>query len=164
MFRLSILVVFLLLASSMCFAQEGVNEVNYEEIGLKYTIPQGWTGQNFESGVFFTSDVESAMIVVSLVKAEKFAGMKEEMAQPYTQENMELLPVGELIHYGAHGAFMDYEGVFQGNESKACIGSIYKPGNYGITIFATATAEEWTEEIRNSALLIIESVEFSDTE
>lgn len=138
-----------LVASVLCSSAsqaQGVmqGEVDYPYLGIKFTIPQGWKGQEDGDFVVLGSDTEPGLMGLTTNAAENVDELKKVADAGWLDEGIQMRRSGDFERIGAEGMGAEFSGLFQGAEAKAFIAGIINPFGKGVTIIALTSKEAYS--------------------
>ena len=160
----SLLFFFLTLWNCTSYAQE-TGKKEYPNLGLSFSIPEGWFGQESEEAYVISSNNRTG-IVLMIPHSEKLTiqQMKTEV-QSYglVFDNFNVLkPVNELDIIDANTLGGAFEGTLNYQQVKAYVIGIVNPHGNGLTIIATDNVESYDQSAFTTlALNVKNSVKFS---
>ncbi len=146
------------------FAQM-TGEVNYDELGISFIIPEGWLGQEGDETILLRSNSLPGIVLLatheySLVQLKSEA--KKGISEGYgTRLNLS----GEVEELSDNSIGGEYKGTLEGNAAKAfIIGIVNEHGGYGVTIMAAALENNYSEKYEEIAKQIFSSFNFRKVE
>ena len=142
--------------------QTGV--VSYDQIGVSFTIPEGWVGQETGNVFVMVSSANPGLIIL-IPHDQKYS-----IDELYSEAAKGLIigggttlkPVSEISKSGENMVMGLFEGTIEYNKAKAfIIGKTNSYGN-GMTIISTTTPELYKEEFyKNLGLNVANNILFS---
>ena len=159
---LCILAVFTLFTFPAVAQQALQGEVNYENLGIRFNIPQGWQGQEVEQGVLLVSQTHAGLILITTNTAKSL----EEIRQQGTTmvdfgEGSQFSPKGALQPVGSNGLAGPFEGSFEYQPARAFIGGLFNAQGMGLSVIAVTSPEAYGAIHESSVLSLMKSVVFS---
>ncbi len=161
--RASVTVVALVaaVAAGVGAAQDG-QVVDYPALGVRFTIPPGWTGRELDEMVVLASTTVPGLVVlrphdhreIAELRAEAEAGIDDGAGTT-------LKPQGTLAPLGATGLSGEFRGRFDGTPATAYAVGLVNPHGRGLTVVAVTSPEAYTPAHQALALEVARSVEFS---
>ena len=165
MSRRILITLHLLIAPILVTAQVLQGELNYSHLGIKFTIPEGWQGQEIEDGLMLASEIHPGLILVTTNDAQSLEDIRKQGSQTIDfGEGAVFSPKGALRPVGSNGLVGDFEGTFQYQPARARMGGVYNPNGMGISVIVVTTAEAWSQVHETATLDIMKSVVFSKVE
>ena len=150
----------LLLATAQA-AQTGV--VSYPYLGIQFSIPEGWQGD--EDGELFLmgSNTVAGVLVVMQNESRSASDLKHEADKGIVdvEQGVNLLREGGFDRVGTDGLGAMFSGVYEYQPAKAYIIGLINPFGKSITIAALTSSDSYSDEHRQLALTIANSVGFA---
>lgn len=136
--------------------------VENPEAGVRFTIPEGWSGELSGDVLVMRSDSSSYAILLIEHQHSDLDGLRSELEQGVNQDGFSLGLMGMVSPYGEMGLSAQYEGVVRSRETSAYLVSLLHPFGRGLSIMAIGNSEEmgrdWVELVNGFA----DTIEFSD--
>lgn len=159
----------LLLNSSLLIHQDIMaqiqGKVNRPELGLEFSIPQQWSGQEIDGGILLVSQEVPGLILIMLHEIEQLDALKAEARQGISEGfGTRLLPKGEIESFGNHGIALEYSGKIEGHPAQAYAIGLINTHGYGITILAATDPEKFSPVYKALAEEIANSFRFTQPE
>ncbi len=135
--------------------------INYEQLGISFTIPEGWIGQEVNDAYLIASQTKPGFIMLSVQEYSSQEIMLSEMQAGYQEGfGTSLRPAGdvEVIDQNTLGA--EYNGMLEGQPAKAYVTGTINDYGQDVYIMAATTAELYTEEYKQLALMLEKSLTF----
>lgn len=150
-----------LLFTTGAYAQQ-TGLVEYPNLGMAFTVPDGWAGQETEFGFLIGSYTEPGFISISTheyttleqLKAEARAGMQD-------ANGTSLSLKGDFRPIDDFGVGARFEGNLEWQPARAYVIGLINPHGPGVTIFAAAGADQYTEALEKTAGQIARSFVFT---
>lgn len=155
----------ILLVGSNIFGQT-TGKVDYKHLGVSFTIPNGWVGQEAEMGYLIASNTIPGIILllphdqpynIDQIKAQAQAGLDEGNGT-----NMQMSGTLENLKSNAVGA--EFTGTLEWQPAKAYIIGMSNPHGYGISIMAMTTSDKFNDNYAGYAKAVMNSVQFRKPE
>ncbi|GMQ27404.1 hypothetical protein [Algoriphagus confluentis] len=159
---LSFFLFFFLLQLAM--AQES-NRVNYSRLGISFTIPNTWQGQEYGEAVLLQSQSIPGIILIS-THNQKMAELRAQGSQGINDgQGTSLQLVGNLENIGQHTIAGNYQGTLEGNPAKTYIIALENPtGGLGVTILVAAQPQQFSESLKNAGKELADSFQFAQVD
>lgn len=142
-------------------AQTGV--VSYPYLGIQFSIPDGWQGA--EDGELFLmgSNTVPGLLVVMQNEAQSASDLKREADKGIVdvEQGVNLLREGGFDRVGTDGLGAVFSGVYEYQPAKAYIIGLINPFGKSITVAALTSSDSYSDEHRQLALAIANSVAFA---
>ena len=143
-------------------AAQGAQIADYPELGVRFTIPPGWTGRELDEGVVLASTTVPGLVVLmphdhrelSALRAEAEGGIDDGAGTA-------LKPHGAVASMGPTGISGEFRGRFGGAPATAYAVGLVNPHGRGLTVVAVTSPEAYTPAHKALALAVARSVEFS---
>ena len=137
-------------------------EVNYEQAGIAFTIPDGWFGQEAENlMVLGNNSLPGFMIITS--HAYSMDEIRDEMKKGYSEGNgtqLQLSSPLENINEQLIGG--EYTGTIEGNAAKAyVIASVNPHDGAGLTIMAATLSNLYSSEYETVAKKLASTIKYT---
>lgn len=156
----------LLFLSSISLFGQATGKVDYKHLGLSFTIPNGWMGQEAEMGYMMASNSVPGLILMlphdqsynlEQLKAQAQAGLNEGNGT-----NLQLSGTLSTLGQGAIGG--EFTGTLEWQPAKAYIIGMNNPHGLGLTIISITTSEKYTDQYPGYAKAVMNSVQFRQPE
>lgn len=156
---LSILFIILYPLGNLLAQETGTKD--YPSLGLSFTIPDGWVGQEMEEGYLMGSETESGLILLIPHEVTNLENLKQEARSGVNEEGISLALNGSLANFGNNGIGGEYSGVLQGTRAKGyLIGLINPHGGYGLTIMALTDEPNYGPQYKGFAEKVAQNIRF----
>jgi hypothetical protein len=140
-------------------------QVTLPHAGIECTIPQGWIGQQTETGYILASQQEVGAILLSNHESTSLAALKQEAEKGINEEGgTQLIAEGVPETEGEHTVSALYTGMLQGQAVKGYAVGLINPFGKGVTILAVTTPEMFSERLRQLVKQVGQSVRFFQAE
>ncbi len=156
-----VLVTLIVLCPLLGNAQQ-TGEVEYPYLGIKFTIPDEWKGQELEEGYLMGSDSHAGFILMSTQEARSIDELKQEaMAGLELGEGTMLQLSGEFENLGKVGIGAEFEGFMEWQPARAYVIGLINPLGKGVTILSITTPRVYDSYYRDITLRVAKSIRFS---
>lgn len=136
--------------------------VENPEAGVRFTIPDGWSGELSGDVLVMRSDSSSFAMLLIEHHHSDLDGLRSELAQGVNQDGFSLGLMGMVSPYGEKGLSSQYKGMVRSRETSAYLVSLLHPYGRGLSIMAIGNSDEmgrdWVELVNGFA----DAIEFSD--
>jgi hypothetical protein len=152
--------VFVLLPILLTAQDSGTKE--FPNLGITFTIPEGWVGQENEVGYIMGSYTDPGIILIMTHQTQDLDQLKME-AQQGVQDNegTSLSVEGTIVNFSTSGIQAFYQGTVGYQPAKAFAVGLINPHGTGVTVIAMTTVELFKDLHKNLATQIAKSVKFS---
>jgi len=161
-----ILVIGFLLPLRSFAAASGV--IDYPYIGLQFTIPDGWQGQEQNNSYLIQAAGKTGFISLMENNARQLTQLKQEFKRGLLATNIQLQHSGPIETLQNKKKVTGIGAVFSGHidgvATKAYVINLINPYGHGMTIVAAAPARHYTENYKKLARQIAHSIVFSRPE
>lgn len=139
--------------------------VDYKFLGLSFTIPEGWVGQEGDGAIILGSYTVPGMIVVSTHEATTMDQLKMEARQPIQDQNgTNIMINGQLDQLGNDAIGGELSGTMQYQNIKGYAIGVLNPHGAGVIIMCAALPAQYSEDLKKAALQIKNSLDFRKPE
>lgn len=140
-------------------------EVNLKTLGIQFTIPDGWIGQEVNGGYIIASNTEPGFAFLTTHHYKTVEQIKQQAIQGIVEQNGTMLNIsGQVEPVGNQGIQAEFEGTLEGQQVKAYIVGLVNPLGDGVTIMATTTPQQYSDIHKQLALQLTSSMRFSKPE
>jgi hypothetical protein len=161
---ITVLTLILIFAITRTSAQT-TGEVNLKTLGIQFTIPEGWVGQEMQGGYIVGSNTEPGFAFLTTHNYKTVEHIKQQAMQGIVEQNGTMLNVsGQLEPVGNQGIGAEFSGTLEGQQVKAYIVGLVNPLGDGVTIMATTSPEQYSATHKQLALQLANSMRFSKPE
>lgn len=163
--KISVLLGCLLLLSTFVEAQK-TGPIDYPVLGISFTIPDGWLGQEGE-GVFVMGSTQiPGLLLITAASAQSLSGMRQEaqagIVDPQTGTNLQLQSDLETLSAGALGG--EFSGTLENQPARAYVIGAYNPHGQSVTIMAATLEQAYSPEHERAAKSLWRSLSFRKPE
>ncbi len=156
---LIILFIFLYPLSNLLAQETGTKD--YPALGISFTIPAGWVGQEMEEGYLMASETEAGLILLLPHEENNLENLKREAQGGVNDEGISLALKGSITNFGDNGIGGEYSGVLQGTNAQGyLIGLINPYGAYGLTIMALTDEANYGPKYKTFAETVANNIRF----
>lgn len=128
--------------------------------GIKFTIPNGWFGQESGDALILGSNTEAGLMILIGHEYDSIEKLKKEADIGLSDDGMSLARSGDFESFGNNGIGAEFSGYLQGTPAKAFLLSLVNPYGQGLTIMAMTTTEMYSARYRELAADLAKSVKF----
>lgn len=143
------------------FSQK-MGEVDYPYMGIKFTIPTEWKGEESGDGFLIVSDTQPGLVFMVAHEVNDLDILKQEAEAGIQEEGVVLRKSSEFDEVGKGGVGAEFEGIIQGQQVKAYVVGIINPFGYGVSIISATTTTMYSEVYKKLARQIAMSIQFSE--
>lgn len=144
---------------------QATGTVEYKYLGLRFTIPDGWIGQENEIGYLVGSYTEPGFALLTTNPSKSLDQLRQQAQQGiYDQNGTVLNPAGQLETIGQNALGGEFHGTLEGQQVKAFLAGIINTHGDGVTIMVAAAPHEFSSTHRTLALDLIQSMQFFEAE
>lgn len=160
---------FLLLAAVSFFSSnlqaQKTGQVDYKFLGISFTIPDGWVGQEGDGAVVIGSYNTPGMILVTTHEAKTMEQLRMEARQPMQDENgTNLMISGQLEDLGSNAIGGELTGTMQYQSIKGYAIGVINPHGSGVLIMTAALPAQYSDALKQAAMKIKNSLQFRQPE
>lgn len=163
--RIFPIVVLYAMCSAGAIAQTSLTgEVDYPQLGIGFTIPDGWQAQEGDGLVYMGSETVPGLIVMIMHESRDMAAMKHALAEGFSEDGIELFPQGEARELRSDMAVIDHTGQIEGQPAKGIAFATLNPYGNGVAVIAIGLEDSWSDRLVHAAESTINSIEFRKVE
>ena len=143
-----------------CAQQTG--RIYYKSLGISFTIPAKWVGQETEMGYIMSSNTTAGFILLTKNETIELATMITEAQQGVSDGNgnyLQLLGSVEVMEADVDVIGGEYEGVLEGQSARAYILGVANTFGSGFSIMAATTTEFYSGIYKQLCFDLANSVE-----
>ncbi|MEM9675243.1 MAG: hypothetical protein AAF992_21810 [Bacteroidota bacterium] len=157
----SILLSIVTIAGSDAVAQ-ATGEVNFKTLGIRFTIPNGWVGQEVNGGYIVGSNTQAGFAFLTIHQYTTLAQLTQEAWKGIAEQNGTSLKLsGEIENLNERSIGAEYSGTLEGQAVKAYIVGLVNPLGSGVTIMAASTPDQYSATHQQLAQQLANSTQFS---
>ena len=149
---------------TLALSAQKTGAIEYKELGLAFTIPQGWVGQETDEGFLMGHNTEPGFVLLLPHEYNSIETLRQEAAGGIEDEGVSLKLSGKLDAIGTNGVGGAFTGALQGQKTKAYIIGLINPHGQGLSIMAAVDSAKYTDKHKQLALSVAKSVRFSKPE
>ena len=133
----------------------------FPNLGLSFTIPQGWVGQENEAGYIIGSYNDPGIILMTTHQMTGLDQLRAEAQQGvHDNQGTALSLDGTISNFSNNGLQAQYQGTVGFQPAKAFAVGLINPHGNGISIISMTTSEQFTQKHKDLAVQIAKSVAF----
>ena len=142
---------------------QNTGTITYKELGLQFTIPNGWVGQESEGNYIMGHETTPGMIMVLFHDQQYTTEQMQQEAQTGIQmgEGSFLGTIGPLSQIDNSSIGGEFAGTIDYQQAKAYIIGKVNPHGFGITIMALTTEELYNNQYQSLAKEVSISTQFT---
>jgi len=155
-------ILLLLIANTWQILAQQTGRIEYKELGIAFSVPEGWLGQ--VSGEYFIMGSNSipGLILVTTHTSQTIQELDKEIRAGVTEENNTYFSLqGDVDNLGENALGGAYSGLLEGQSAKAYVVGLINPYGQGISIIAVTTTELYSDNYKSLAIDLKNSVAFS---
>ncbi|MDZ7653702.1 MAG: hypothetical protein U5L03_14705 [Burkholderiaceae bacterium] len=135
--------------------------VDYPQLGVRFTVPAGWTGREVEAGVVLGSHTVPGLVLLRPHEHRSLAALQAEAQAGLGDGAATTLRLhGNVEPLGAHGLGGEFRGQFDGVPATAYVVGLINPQGAGLTVLAATQPDKYTAQHKETALAVARSIEF----
>ncbi|MEO0555767.1 MAG: hypothetical protein AAF149_21360 [Bacteroidota bacterium] len=134
--------------------------IDYPYLGVKFTIPNGWMGQEREEAYLMGSNTKPGLIALIPHDSKTIQELEQEARMGIQEEGIYLNLSGDLEKFGAEGIGAEFSGLMNGTQVKAYMIGVVNPFGNGLTIVATTDNANYSSQYKNLAQQIASNLQF----
>ncbi len=160
--RIIFLLFTLMLSSNVLATQTG--KLTFPAMGLQFTLPDGWSGQQQGGGYYIQSANDPGFILLFENFATTTKQLKEQMNNGLSQQSIQLKRSGDFVAYkkgNKKGIACQFKGHIDNAGAQAWVISLINPDGPGLSIVAAASVKKSSDKYKKLATQIADSVVFS---
>lgn len=157
-----ILLLLTLLAAIHYASAQQTGLIDYPHLGLQFTIPEGWVGQEAEGGFLVGHQSKPGFAFLTAMEATSLEEIRAEGQQGIREADGTYLQLqGSMEQLDANSLGGVFSGTLQQSPAKAYMLGVLNPHGSGLLIMAASTPEQYSEMHRQLALDLANSLKFS---
>lgn len=157
LYRLPIL--FIAVWTSPHAAQTG--RVDYAYLGIQFTIPQDWQGQEDADAFLMGSMSQPGLLGVLLNDATSPEDLRREADKGITDETIQLSRSSDFVQVGVEGLGAEFTGYVQSQKAKAFLIGVINPYGKSVTVAALTSHDQYSDKYKRLAFEIVNSLAFA---
>jgi hypothetical protein len=135
--------------------------VDDPQLGVRFTVPAGWTGREVEAGVVLGSPTVPGLVLLRPHEHRSLAALQAEAQAGLTDGAGTALHLhGSVEPLGAHALGAEFRGHLDGVPATAYVVGLLNPHGAGLTVLAATQPDKYTPQHKEMALAVARSVEF----
>jgi hypothetical protein len=148
--------------ASLNVLAQATGEVNFETLGIRFTIPDGWVGQEVNGGYIVGSNTQPGFAFLTLHEYTTISQLTQQARQGISEQNgTNLSLAGEIVQLNERSIGAEYSGTLEGQAVKAYFVGIINALGSGVTIMAASTPDQYTDMHKQLAIQLANSIQFS---
>lgn len=141
---------------------QATGEVDYPYLGIKFTIPSGWVGQELEEGYLMGSETEPGFILMMTHEATKLDELKAEAEKGIHEAGGTSFSLQGALDQISHEAVGGrFSGTLEYNKAEAYIGAMINPFGTGVTVMVVTNPESYGARQEELAMEVLKSLRFA---
>ena len=142
------------------FSQQ-TGTITYKELGIQFTIPPGWVGQESQAGFVIGHNTIPGLVLITSHNFTKEQLIQEAHKGIADQQGTQLKLSGQIEDLTDQAIGGEFQGTLEWQAAKAYIVGLSNPLGMGVSILAMTTAENFNATYKELAIQIMRSVRFS---
>ncbi len=151
------------LGAIVLHAQPLPQQVEFQEMGLSFVIPQGWQGQMLEDAIVLGHQTLPGIIIITENLSKTTTELKNIAMKGVLEEGIRLKPIGDFRAAGKMKVEGYYEGDFNGSFIKCYAQGLINGLGSGMNIFVLTEKDKFTEQHELEAKKLANSVKFFES-
>lgn len=135
--------------------------VNYDYLGIRFTIPTGWVGQEVQGGYMIGSHTDPGFAFISTLEVQSLEELRLLAEQGMIEDGVYLQPQEQLEQLDANSLGGLFGGILQGSEVKAYLIGVINPYGSSVLVMAATAPDMYTDTHRQLATKLAGSLVFS---
>ena len=136
-------------------------DVFYDQLGIGFTIPEGWLGQEANGMFLMGSNTIPGLLLIMPQEATSLEAMKADLSNGYADAmGTNLMPVGGLTDLGRQSFGTIYAGTLEGQPAKGYVIAAYNTLGQEVCILAVTLANMYTDAHETAAKTVWKSLHF----
>lgn len=153
------------LALAFCVSAQQTGKIEYKQLGISFTVPDGWVGQEGEGVFLIASQTEPGFILVTTHGHKTLDAIKAEARQGIQDANGTNLQLeGDLETLSKTAVAGNYNGTVEWQAARCYAVGMLNPHGYGVSILAVAATNIFSDKYKQLALKVKNSVKFAKPE
>lgn len=149
------------LLSYNALANPQTGEIDYPALGIQFTVPQGWLGQETEAGFVMGSHTEAGLLLVSTHEEKSLDALKQQASQVIRDGSVQLQKSGQFVNLNKNAIGVEFSGYADGQAAKAFIAGVLNPHGLGVTVMALTSTAAYTQRHQQLVNEVVNSLQFS---
>ncbi len=139
-------------------------QVDFPELGLRFTIPSGWTGQQLEDRIILGHTSIPGFMVLFSNNSESLGQLKQQATMPIVEEGLYLEPEETSIVISEDKIEVFYTGRYNEASVKAFAIGLHNSVGSGMSILMVTETDAFIEQHSAEAKKLAQSVTFYNVE
>jgi len=136
--------------------------VEFPYLGVNFTIPNGWVGQEIEGGYIIGHQTQPGFGFLTVMEANSLEEIRQEAAKGIMDaEGTSLQLSGSLTEISASSLGGMFEGKLQHQPVKAYMIGVLNPHGQGVTVLTAGSPGIFSDVHKNLAIELSKSLQFS---
>ena len=148
------------LITSVTAAQQLPAHVEFQELGISFDVPPGWTAYVEEEAVLMGHGSIPGLIIMTENSATSIGQLKQLAVQGIADQGIQLNPSGEFKVVDNNRSEGFYQGVINGEAVKAYALALIDLQGKGVNIISLTTSSQFTLQNQQEANKLAASVKF----
>ena len=143
-----------------CDAQQLPSHVDFQELGISFDVPPGWTAQIEGEIILMGHESIPGLMLMSENQANNVAELKQMAQAGIIEEGVHLKPVGEFKNIGSDRLEVHYQGTFNGESVKAFALAVIDQKGKGVNVMIVTSSNQFDQIHQDEAKKLAASVKF----
>ncbi len=144
---------------------QSTGSVSYKYLGIQFTVPNGWIGQEVEGGYLIGHNTEPGFAFLSTLEVSSMQELQTLAQQGMTDESGTYLQLSsQLENISQHAVGGEYQGTLQGTVVRAYMIGVLNPQGSSVLILAATSPQQYSSIHKQLALELARSIVFSQAE
>lgn len=161
----SLLLLFFVFLITFAASAQSTGVVSYKYLGIQFTIPEGWVGQEVQGGYLIGHNTEPGFAFMSTMEAKSLDEIRALGQQGIMEADgtyLQLQSQLEQISQSSLGG--EFRGTLQNTPVTAYLLGVLNPQGSGVLIMAATSPEQYSATHKQLALQLANSLVFSKAE
>ncbi len=142
---------------------QSTGHVSYPYLGIEFTIPQGWVGQELEGGYLIGHQSQPGIGFLTVLQANSLEEIRVQGQQGITEANgTRLIIEGDWETITPNALGSEFKGTLEGTPVKAYLVGVYNEYGNSVMVMAAAAPNVYADIHKNLALQLTYSLSFSE--
>jgi len=151
-------VLFFLLNFLICFTMNA-QHMDLSELGIRFDIPQGWTGEEQGDYLLLGHQTVSGLMIVGQNSSKDASALKNKLLEPISEEGLFLEPDGDFTTVSSTRVEGYYKGTYQSQAVQAFTIGLVNEHGVGMTILMLTSSDVFGDIHREAAKKLARSVQ-----
>jgi hypothetical protein len=141
---------------------QGVLEggVDYPQLGISFTVPEGWQANEGDGMIFIGSKTTAGLILMSVHEFGDLEDMRLSVGSGFSEDGMELFAAGEIRMVKNDVVVVDYTGKIEDQPARGLGAARLNPLGNSVSVIALALERTWSDALPAAAMELMESITF----